>query len=162
MDPELRIGPPMGGPGKVVCIGLNYTDHAEEIQAEPVIFLTDPGTVIGPDDRVLVPRNSSKTDREVEPGVVIGRRARYVTDHAEAMACVAGYERRVRARPATTSYAAVGERRGAAARRHREHDRRPPAEGSWAGLMSSSITGCARSTSASRPPGTRTTPPPTW
>lgn len=95
LDPEIRIGPPIARPGKVVCIGLNYSDHAEETHVEPppepVVFLKDPGTVIGPNDQVLVPRNSSKTDWEIELGVVIGRTARYVADHAEAMHCVAGY-----------------------------------------------------------------------
>ena len=95
LDPELRIGPPVARPGKVVCIGLNYSDHAEETHAElptePVVFMKAPNTVIGPNDQVLIPRNSSKTDWEIELAVVIGRTARYVTDHAEAMACVAGY-----------------------------------------------------------------------
>lgn len=95
LDPELRIGPPIARPGKVVCIGLNYSDHAEETHveppAEPVVFMKAPHTVIGPNDQVLVPRNSFKTDWEVELGVVIGRTARYVFDHAEALRCVAGY-----------------------------------------------------------------------
>jgi 2-keto-4-pentenoate hydratase/2-oxohepta-3-ene-1,7-dioic acid hydratase in catechol pathway len=90
-----RIGAPVARPGKVVCIGLNYRDHAAEtgaeLPAEPVLFLKDPGTVIGPDDPVLVPRGSSKTDYEVELAVVIGRRARYLADPEEADACVAGY-----------------------------------------------------------------------
>lgn len=95
LDPGIRVGPPIARPGKVICIGLNYSDHAEEthaeLPAEPVIFLKAPSTVIGPNDQILVPRNSTKTDWEVELGVVIGRTARYVADHAEAMACVAGY-----------------------------------------------------------------------
>jgi 2-keto-4-pentenoate hydratase/2-oxohepta-3-ene-1,7-dioic acid hydratase in catechol pathway len=95
LDPEIRIGPPVGRPGKVVCIGLNYSDHAEEthaeLPAEPVVFMKAPNTVIGPNDQVLLPRNSSKTDWEIELAVVIGRTARYVADHAEAMHCVAGY-----------------------------------------------------------------------
>jgi 2-keto-4-pentenoate hydratase/2-oxohepta-3-ene-1,7-dioic acid hydratase in catechol pathway len=95
LDPEIRIGPPVARPGKVVCIGLNYSDHAEEthaeLPAEPVVFMKAPNTVIGPNDQVLLPRNSSKTDWEIELAVVIGRTARYVADHAEAMACVAGY-----------------------------------------------------------------------
>jgi 2-keto-4-pentenoate hydratase/2-oxohepta-3-ene-1,7-dioic acid hydratase in catechol pathway len=90
-----RVGPPVARPGKVVCIGLNYRDHAEEtgapIPAEPVVFLKDPGTVVGPDDQVLVPRGSGKTDYEVELAVVIGRRARYLAGPDEAAACVAGY-----------------------------------------------------------------------
>ncbi|RLQ04205.1 FAA hydrolase family protein [Micromonospora sp. BL1] len=90
-----RIGPPIRRPGKIVCIGLNYRDHAEEtgaaLPAEPVVFLKAPDTVVGPDDTVLVPRGSSCTDWEVELGVVIGRPARYLESHEAAMACVAGY-----------------------------------------------------------------------
>jgi 2-keto-4-pentenoate hydratase/2-oxohepta-3-ene-1,7-dioic acid hydratase in catechol pathway len=95
LDQEVRLGPPIARPGKVVCIGLNYSDHAEETNAEkpaePVVFLKAPNTVVGPNDAVLVPRASRKTDWEVELAVVIGRPARYLADHAEALACVAGY-----------------------------------------------------------------------
>ena len=95
LDQEVRIGPPIARPGKVVCIGLNYSDHAEETHAElptePVVFMKAPNTVIGPNDQVMVPRNSFKTDWEIELAVVIGRTAHYVGDHAEAMNCVAGY-----------------------------------------------------------------------
>jgi 2-keto-4-pentenoate hydratase/2-oxohepta-3-ene-1,7-dioic acid hydratase in catechol pathway len=95
LDPASRVGPPIARAGKVVCIGLNYSDHAEETKAEkptePVIFMKAPNTVIGPNDEVLIPRNSSKTDWEIELAVVIGSTARYVADHAEALACVAGY-----------------------------------------------------------------------
>ncbi|WP_184918120.1 fumarylacetoacetate hydrolase family protein [Saccharothrix ecbatanensis] len=95
VDPGERIGPPVARPGKVVCIGLNYSDHAAEtgapLPAEPVVFFKAPNTVVGPNDRVLVPRASVKTDWEVELAVVIGRTARYLESHAEAMACVAGY-----------------------------------------------------------------------
>jgi 2-keto-4-pentenoate hydratase/2-oxohepta-3-ene-1,7-dioic acid hydratase in catechol pathway len=90
-----RTGAPIARPGKVVCIGLNYSDHAAETgQAEParpVVFMKDPGTVIGPHDDVLIPRGSVKTDWEVELGVVIGRRARYLDDPAQALETVAGY-----------------------------------------------------------------------
>ena len=90
-----RIGPPVARPGKVVCIGLNYRDHAEEtgapLPAEPVVFLKAADTVVGPDDQVLIPRGSQKTDYEVELAVVIGRRARYLTAPEEADACIAGY-----------------------------------------------------------------------
>lgn len=90
----LRIGPPLR-PGKIVCIGLNYRDHAAETNAplptEPVVFLKAPDTVVGPDDTVLVPRGSTKTDWEVELAVVIGRTARYLSSVEEAMGCVAGY-----------------------------------------------------------------------
>jgi 2-keto-4-pentenoate hydratase/2-oxohepta-3-ene-1,7-dioic acid hydratase in catechol pathway len=90
-----RIGAPIARPGKVVCIGLNYSDHAAETgQApppRPVVFLKDPGTVIGPFDDVLIPRGSQHTDWEVELGVVIGRRARYLDSPADALQAVAGY-----------------------------------------------------------------------
>jgi len=95
-DPgDRRVGPPIARPGKVVCIGLNYRDHAEEthaeVPAEPVVFMKDPSTVIGPFDEVRIPRGSVKTDWEVELGVVIGRTARYLASPQEALACVAGY-----------------------------------------------------------------------
>ncbi|MFG2632854.1 fumarylacetoacetate hydrolase family protein [Streptomyces sp. NPDC048362] len=91
----LRIGPPIGRIGKVVCIGLNYHDHARETgaepPAEPVVFLKAPDTVVGPNDTVLVPRGSVKTDWEVELAVVIGRTARYLESAEEGLAHVAGY-----------------------------------------------------------------------
>ncbi|ROT29459.1 fumarylacetoacetate hydrolase family protein [Micromonospora sp. HM5-17] len=90
----LRVGPPLR-PGKIVCIGLNYRDHAAETGAplptEPVVFLKAPDTVVGPDDPVLLPRGSTKTDWEVELAVVIGRTARYLPDAEAALACIAGY-----------------------------------------------------------------------
>ncbi|MEW1695567.1 fumarylacetoacetate hydrolase family protein [Streptomyces sp. NPDC093249] len=91
----LRVGPPVGRIGKVVCIGLNYHGHAAEvgaaIPAEPVVFLKASDTVVGPDDTVLVPRGSVKTDWEVELAIVIGRTARYLETDEEALAHVAGY-----------------------------------------------------------------------
>ncbi|MFD5161281.1 fumarylacetoacetate hydrolase family protein [Streptomyces hawaiiensis] len=91
----LRIGPPLGRIGKIVCIGLNYHDHARETgaepPAEPVLFMKAPDTVVGPNDTVLVPRRSLKTDWEVELAVVIGRTARYLGSTEEALAHVAGY-----------------------------------------------------------------------
>ncbi|MFF3646244.1 fumarylacetoacetate hydrolase family protein [Streptomyces sp. NPDC002564] len=91
----LRVGPPVARVGKVVCIGLNYHDHARETgaepPAEPVVFFKAADTVVGPDDTVLVPRRSQKTDWEVELAVVIGRTARYLESHEEALAHVAGY-----------------------------------------------------------------------
>jgi 2-keto-4-pentenoate hydratase/2-oxohepta-3-ene-1,7-dioic acid hydratase in catechol pathway len=90
-----RIGAPIARPGKIVCIGLNYYDHATETgQAppeRPVVFLKDPSTVTGPYDDVLIPRGSAKTDWEVELGVVIGSRARYLDAPADALPVVAGY-----------------------------------------------------------------------
>ncbi|WP_243074260.1 fumarylacetoacetate hydrolase family protein [Microbacterium sp. SS28] len=92
---DLRVGAPIAAPGKIVCIGLNYRDHAEEtgaaIPAEPVVFMKDPSTIVGPFDEVLIPRASQKTDWEVELGVVIGAEARYLASPADALACVAGY-----------------------------------------------------------------------
>jgi 2-keto-4-pentenoate hydratase/2-oxohepta-3-ene-1,7-dioic acid hydratase in catechol pathway len=91
----VRIGPPVATPGKIVCIGLNYRDHAAEtgaaIPGEPVVFMKDPSTVVGPHDEVLVPRGSTKTDWEVELGVVIGAEARYLEDTEAAREVVAGY-----------------------------------------------------------------------
>ncbi|WP_030674562.1 fumarylacetoacetate hydrolase family protein [Streptomyces rimosus] len=96
LDPAgLRTGPPVARIGKVVCIGLNYHDHAREtgaaVPAEPIVFLKAPDTVVGPDDPVLVPRGSVKTDWEAELAVVIGRTARYLETDDEARAAVAGY-----------------------------------------------------------------------
>ncbi|MFZ4298035.1 fumarylacetoacetate hydrolase family protein [Streptomyces cinereoruber] len=91
----LRVGPPVGRIGKVVCIGLNYHGHAAETgqatPAEPVVFLKAADTVVGPDDTVLVPRDSVKTDWEVELAIVIGRTARYLETDEQALAHVAGY-----------------------------------------------------------------------
>ena len=90
-----RFGPPVAGIGKVVCIGLNYRDHAAETGAdlptEPIVFLKTPDTVVGPDDQVLIPRGSTKTDWEVELAVVIGAEARYLDSPADAAARIAGY-----------------------------------------------------------------------
>ncbi|MFE7596476.1 fumarylacetoacetate hydrolase family protein [Streptomyces sp. NPDC057494] len=91
----LRVGPPVARIGKVVCIGLNYHGHAAETgqaaPAEPVVFLKAADTVVGPDDTVLVPRGSVKTDWEVELAIVIGRTARYLETDEQALAHVAGY-----------------------------------------------------------------------
>jgi 2-keto-4-pentenoate hydratase/2-oxohepta-3-ene-1,7-dioic acid hydratase in catechol pathway len=89
-----RIGPCVSGIGKFICIGLNYSDHAAETGAtvppEPVMFMKATSAVVGPDDAVIIPRKSVKTDWEVELGVVIGTRARYVSQKA-ALDHVAGY-----------------------------------------------------------------------
>ncbi|MEV4162363.1 fumarylacetoacetate hydrolase family protein [Nonomuraea dietziae] len=91
----LRVGPPIARPGKIVCIGLNYSDHAAETGAtpptEPVVFMKAPNTVIGPDDEVLIPRDSAKTDWEVELAVVIGETCRYLESREEALTKIAGY-----------------------------------------------------------------------
>ena len=90
-----RYAPPLTGIGKIVCIGLNYSDHAAETgatpPAEPIIFMKAPDTVVGPDDEVLVPRRSVKTDYEVELAVVLGATARYLDSPEAARACVAGF-----------------------------------------------------------------------
>jgi 2-keto-4-pentenoate hydratase/2-oxohepta-3-ene-1,7-dioic acid hydratase in catechol pathway len=89
-----RIGPCVGSVGKLVCIGLNYSDHAKEagmaVPAEPVVFMKATSSICGPDDRVVIPRGSKKTDWEVELGVVIGKPGKYV-DEAQALSHVAGY-----------------------------------------------------------------------
>ncbi|WP_337869495.1 fumarylacetoacetate hydrolase family protein [Meiothermus sp.] len=89
-----RLGPCVGGVGKFICIGLNYKDHADETGAaypqEPVVFLKATSAISGPFDPIVIPRGSTKTDWEVELGVVIGRTAKYVTE-ADAMEYVAGY-----------------------------------------------------------------------
>ena len=93
-DPSARIGPCVGHVGKFICTGLNHADDAAEsgmgLPEEPVIFLKATSAITGPNNDVEIPRGSVKTDWEVEPGVVIGREAKYVSE-AEALDCVAGY-----------------------------------------------------------------------
>lgn len=89
-----RIGPCVGRVGKFVCIGLNYSDHAKEsgmpVPAEPVVFMKATSSISGPNDDVVLPRGSTKSDWEVELGVVIGKPAKYVKE-ADALSHVAGY-----------------------------------------------------------------------
>ncbi len=89
-----RLGPCVGGVGKFMCIGLNYSDHAAEagmqVPSEPVLFMKATSAMCGPDDPTIIPRGSQKTDWEVELGVVIGKPAKYV-DEADALDHVAGY-----------------------------------------------------------------------
>ncbi|WP_281858409.1 fumarylacetoacetate hydrolase family protein, partial [Litoreibacter halocynthiae] len=91
---DLRLGPCVGQTGKFVCIGLNYADHAAEsgldVPPEPVIFNKWTSAIIGPDDDVIIPRGSQKTDWEVELGIVIGKGGAYI-DEADAMDHVAGF-----------------------------------------------------------------------
>ncbi|TFH88239.1 FAA hydrolase family protein [Billgrantia azerbaijanica] len=91
---DTRLGPCVGRVGKFICIGLNYSDHAAETGAEvppePVVFNKWTSAICGPNDDVMLPRGSRKTDWEVELGVVIGTGGRYI-DEADAMAHVAGY-----------------------------------------------------------------------
>lgn len=90
-----RVGAPIARPQAVVCVGLNYADHAAEanlpLPKDPVIFYKAPNTVVGPTDDILIPPGSQRTDWEVELGVVIGRRARYLGSAEEALDHVAGY-----------------------------------------------------------------------
>ncbi len=90
----LRLGPCVGRTGKLICIGLNYSDHAAEagmqVPPEPVVFNKWTSAIVGPDDNVEIPRGSVKTDWEVELGVVIGQGGRYIAE-ADAMKHVAGY-----------------------------------------------------------------------
>ena len=90
-----RIGPPVTRPHQILCIGLNYRDHAAEtgqaVPEEPIVFTKSPNTLIGPNDDVLIPRGSTKTDWEVELAIVIGRRCSYLESPAEAASVIAGY-----------------------------------------------------------------------
>lgn len=94
VDEGVRIGPCVGGVGKFICIGLNYSDHAAEsgmaVPVEPILFMKATSAICGPNDGILIPRGSQKTDWEVELGVVIGTTARYVSE-VEALSHVAGY-----------------------------------------------------------------------
>ncbi len=89
-----RLGPCVAGTGKFICIGLNYSDHAAEtgatVPSEPIIFMKATSAIVGPNDDVLIPRGSEKTDWEVELAIVIGKPAKYVRE-AEALDYVAGY-----------------------------------------------------------------------
>ncbi|MFO1175030.1 MAG: fumarylacetoacetate hydrolase family protein [Paracoccaceae bacterium] len=94
VDPATRLGPCVAGTGKFICIGLNYSDHAAETGAkvppEPIIFMKATSAICGPNDPIVIPRGSVKTDWEVELAVIIGKTAKYVTE-AEALSHVAGY-----------------------------------------------------------------------
>jgi len=91
---NVRLGSPIARPSKIVCIGLNYADHAHETNAplpsEPVIFMKSTTSLCGPNDEIMIPKNSVKSDWEVELAVVIGKKASYV-DEADALDYVAGY-----------------------------------------------------------------------
>jgi len=91
---DARVGPCVGGVGKFICIGLNYSDHAAEsgmpVPAEPILFMKATSAICGPNDGILIPRGSHKTDWEVELGVVIGKTARYVPE-SDAASHVVGY-----------------------------------------------------------------------
>lgn len=91
---ETRLGAPISRPSKIVCVGLNYAQHAKEsgmtLPKEPVLFFKSTTAICGPNDAVIIPRGSEKTDWEVELALIIGKRASYVSE-AEAMDYVAGY-----------------------------------------------------------------------
>ncbi|MGW5569899.1 fumarylacetoacetate hydrolase family protein [Nocardia thailandica] len=90
-----RVGPPIARPHQIICVGLNYRDHAAEtgqaVPAEPILFTKSPNTIVGPDDDVRIPRAATKVDWEVELGVVIGKRASYLADAEEARDHIAGW-----------------------------------------------------------------------
>jgi len=94
LSKDIRLASPVARPSKIVCIGLNYADHAKETNAqvpkEPIIFFKSTTALIGPFDDVIIPKNSRKTDWEVELAVVIGKKASYV-EESEALNYVAGY-----------------------------------------------------------------------
>jgi 2-keto-4-pentenoate hydratase/2-oxohepta-3-ene-1,7-dioic acid hydratase in catechol pathway len=92
---DLRVGAPLRRPGKIVCIGLNYRNHAiesgMEIPGEPIVFMKAPNAVVGPNDDIHIPRASRKTDWEVELAIVIGTTVAYLDSPADAARCIAGY-----------------------------------------------------------------------
>lgn len=94
IEPSVRLGPCIARPSKIICIGLNFADHAKEsgaeIPTEPIVFFKATSALCGPDDDVVIPRKSEKTDWEVELAVIIGKKASYVSE-ADAMDHVAGY-----------------------------------------------------------------------
>lgn len=91
---DVRLGAPLARPSKIVCVGLNYKDHAEEtnmaIPEEPILFFKSTTAIVGPNDDVMIPKNSEKTDWEVELGIVIGKKASYV-EEKDAFDHIAGY-----------------------------------------------------------------------
>ncbi|MFD4960431.1 fumarylacetoacetate hydrolase family protein [Microbacterium sp. NPDC058389] len=92
---RLRVGSPIARPHQIICVGLNYADHAAEsgqqVPDEPILFTKSPNTLVGPDDDVRIPRGSTKPDWEVELGIVIGKRARYLDSPAQAREHIAGW-----------------------------------------------------------------------
>jgi 2,4-diketo-3-deoxy-L-fuconate hydrolase len=95
VNPQTRLGSPIARPGAIYCIGMNYAAHAAESGSappeSPILFLKSPNTVVGPNDPVNIPRRSTKTDWEVELGVVIGTRALYLDSVSESAAHIAGF-----------------------------------------------------------------------
>ena len=95
VDKSARWAAPIARPGKIVCVGLNYSDHAKEsgmdVPKEPVLFMKAANTLVGPNDDVLIPRGSEKTDWEVELAVIMGKDTKYLSDRDKAGECIAGY-----------------------------------------------------------------------
>ena len=94
INKDIRLGAPLARPSKIVCVGLNYKDHAEEtnmaIPTEPILFFKSTSAIVGPNDDLVIPKNSTKTDWEVELAIVIGKKASYV-EQKDAFDYVAGY-----------------------------------------------------------------------
>lgn len=94
VEASVRLGPCLARPSKIVCVGLNYADHAKEsgadIPKEPILFFKSTSSIVGPNDDLVIPRGSVKTDWEVELAIIIGKRASYVSED-DAMSHVAGY-----------------------------------------------------------------------
>ena len=92
---DLRIGAPIARPHQILCIGLNYSDHAAEtgqaVPDEPILFTKSPNTLVGPNDSVRIPRGSTKPDWEVELGIVIGKRTSYLDSPADARDAIVGW-----------------------------------------------------------------------
>lgn len=95
VDANCRWASCIGRPGKIICIGLNYSDHAREanmpLPSEPIIFQKGSNTIAGPYDNIIIPKKSNKTDWEVELGVIIGKDTRYLDDVIQSKSCIAGY-----------------------------------------------------------------------
>ena len=94
IEKSVRLGPPLARPSKIICIGLNYVDHCKETNApiptEPIIFFKSTTSLCGPDDDLIIPKNSEKTDWEVELAFIVGKKASYI-EETEALDYVAGY-----------------------------------------------------------------------
>ncbi len=92
---DVRVGPPIARPHQIICVGLNYRDHAAEtgqaVPDEPILFTKSPNTLVGPNDDVRIPRGAEKTDWEVELGIVIGTRTSYLASPEEARDHIAGW-----------------------------------------------------------------------
>lgn len=94
LSPDVRLGPPICRPSKIICVGLNYADHAKEggmeIPSEPILFFKSTTSLIGPNDEVMIPKGATKVDWEVELAVIVGKKASYISS-ADAAEYIAGY-----------------------------------------------------------------------